>query len=99
MVRGPRTRLNRLKQLNPHAGVAAGRTEALAALAADRPTIDVTATPAASTEHALAKRLRMKDFLPVSGNHQPTAFWPGGLGGQAITGTAGDNAAQMLAEV
>src|SRR5690349_16952359 len=88
MVRRPRVRLSRLKQLKPHAGVAFGRIRGLVAalaLAAERPITDVTATPAASTEHALAKRLRMGI---------PSCFWnspyrlphSGGLGGQANTG-------------
>jgi hypothetical protein len=65
-----------LKQLNPQAGVAFGRALVVAAeatLAADRPITDVTATPAASTEHALAKRLRMEEFLPVRELASPTA--------------------------
>src|SRR2546430_10059147 len=43
----PRVRLNRLKQLKPHAGVAFGLTVGLVAalaLAAERPITDVTAT-------------------------------------------------------
>src|SRR5580700_325827 len=78
-------RLNRLKQLKRQAGVAAGRAEALAALPADRPTTDVTATPAASTEQARAKRLRMKiSFL--FGNSPARLPVPEGLGGKAISG-------------
>src|ERR1700678_4390604 len=87
MVPSPSTRLYRLKQKKPHAGVALGlaATEALAMEAAEKPITEVTAIPAASTEHALAMRFRIGDSflfwnspvrLPISG----------GLGGQVMAG-------------
>src|ERR1700729_2335378 len=90
MVRGPSVRLERLKQMKPHAGVAAGRAagwavDALAMVAAERPITEETATPAASTVAALAMRLRIGDSF-LFWNSPGRLPFSGGLGGQVITG-------------
>src|SRR5580692_1402982 len=102
MVPRPSVRLDRLKQLNPQAGVAFGRALVVAAaatLAAERPITDVTATPAASTEHALAKRLRIGEFLPVLEFARPTAITRRLGRSSRKPVTAGDDTATMLAKV
>src|SRR5580693_3235367 len=93
MVRKPSTRLDRLKQLKPQAGVAAGATLASAAPAADRPTMEVTATPAASTEHALAKRLRIEDSFLFREFARRTAFPGAAWAVRSWPVTAGDDTA------
>src|SRR5882724_5528907 len=98
MVPRPSVRLDRLKQLKPHAGVAFGLTPALATLAAERPITEVTATPAASTEHALAKRLRM-GIPSFSGLRQSDCHIPAAWAVKPYPITAGDNAETMLVKV
>src|SRR5262249_45241572 len=69
------------------------------ALAAERPITDVTATPAASTEHALAKRLRIGDSFLFLEFAIPTATFRRLGRSSQYRVTAGDETATMLAKV